>query len=353
MNAEGTRAASSTWKEGRTRYRRGKSGTPASSRFGSSLDVHFDGSGFGKAAAVAGSSYNGKRWQRRASTALEMEKSTTFSSGWSTSLDGGEGSCFSKLFPVPASPRMFRAGAMPVKNKTSSSLSSAMTAAEFVFPTREDNHAVLSDIRWSVGGTNKRGTVRKDRRNGKSSMCVSSIGRSRTRVATTRSTPILCDVNDDNEGRVSDGGANPFAFGMQQTTSSRGSGRVCAGLTLSRNERVDKCAAADSCRFDVDEKLLRVRPTASPSILPSVASVGSTTLSCDLQSFSTVDPLVVRARAVLQDCIRTRKMEQNNTRKRSIEGCFGGSQLESKWYGWHDDSLLKPVECGVASPRSR
>ncbi|KAE9001793.1 hypothetical protein PR002_g17813 [Phytophthora rubi] len=44
-------------------------------------------------------------------------------------------------------------------------------------------------------------------------------------------------------------------------------------------------------------------------------------------------------------------MEQSNAKKRSIEGCFDGDLLESKEFGWHFDSVVKPRD-GAVSPGS-
>ncbi|CAI5735549.1 unnamed protein product [Hyaloperonospora brassicae] len=286
--------------------------------------------------------------------AQDRGKSATAASVCPTSLDAGERFGLFKLFPAPASARSGRATDLLAKNKTPSPSSPPLPmAAAFEFPARIENRAAASsDILWSVGRSNKRGTPRKDRRNGKSSLSVSSVGRLRTRVATTRSTAVPCDVTNDNDMRVSDAGANLFAFSMLQTRSSRGSGRANSSTTASKSKKTGDCAAVGACQFKAEAKLSRVKESAFPPTVPSTASVASATASSKSQSFSTVDPLVLRARAVLQDCIRTRKREQSNARKRSIEGCFGGDQSESKWHGWHDDFISKPTEYGVVSPRS-
>ncbi|KAF4316427.1 hypothetical protein BBO99_00008055 [Phytophthora kernoviae] len=105
-------------------------------------------------------------------------------------------------------------------------------------------------------------------------------------------------------------------------------------------------------RFDFDSSFSRCSKPAFPPTSPSAASTASTTSSFSSQSFSTVDPLVNCARAVLQDCIMKRKMEQSNARKRSIEGCLQGDIMESKEFSWCYDSVSKPREYSVMSSGS-
>ncbi|KAG7377929.1 hypothetical protein PHYPSEUDO_010766 [Phytophthora pseudosyringae] len=371
--ADGSRASSAKSKEGLWwRWTHGKSGsTASSSHVGSPYDTsnHTNSSSNSKPAV---SPSNGARWQKRATRTPKEESSSTPSSslGWSTSPDAGGSSTSPKFFSATASStaRSSRAPAIPSSKKkatTSSSLSSrglrdgsskkaslGASSSTFVFSTREDNRAAASsEISWSMGKS-KRPAARKDRRSAKSSSSILSSARAGTRVVATRSTDFLPDVNEDTEMRAPDAGANVFAFSTPQSKPCRSTARGSSSFISSRNEKPAKFPMAETPMFDFDGNFSRSTKPAFPPTSPSVASTASTTSSFSSQSFSTVDPLVTCARAVLQDCIRKRKMEQSNARKRSIEGCFDGDLLESKEFGWHYDSVSKHREYGVMSPGS-
>ncbi|KAK1941283.1 hypothetical protein P3T76_007149 [Phytophthora citrophthora] len=368
--ADGARASKS--KEGLWwRWTHGKSGTTASSsHVGSSYDriSHPNSSSNSKPAATASPS-NGIRWQKRASRTPKDE--TNASLAWSTSPEAGGNSSSPKFFSPTASSTArssSRASAIPSKKKTSAlsnrglrdgpgkkaslSASSASSASStFMFSAREDKRAASSEISWSMGKS-KRPTARKDRRSTRSSSSMLSSSRSTARVVATRSTYYLPDVNEDAEMRAPDGGANMFAFSPQQTKPSRSTARESSSFTSSRSEKSDKFPVAETPMFDFDGNFLKSSKPVFPPSSPSAASTASTTSSFSSQSFSTVDPLVTCARAVLQDCIRKRKMEQSSARKRSIEGCFDGDLLESKDCGWYYDSASKHREYGGMSPGS-
>ncbi|KAG3201032.1 hypothetical protein PC128_g4166 [Phytophthora cactorum] len=359
--ADGTRASSSKSKEGLWwRWTHGKSGTTASSsHVGSPYDTsnHTNSSSNSKPAATASPS-NGVRWQKRTT---RTPKEDNFSSlAWSSSPDAGNSSSSPKFFSATASSaaRSSRASAVPSKKKTATSLSSrglrdgysskkaplgASSASSFMFSSREDKRAASSEISWSMGKS-KRPAAKKDRRSAKSSSSMSSA-----RVVATRNTQFLPDVNEDTEMRAPDAGANMFAFSTPQSKPSR---RASSSFSSSRNEKTDKFSVAETPAFDFDGSFSRPSKAAFPPSSPSAASTVSSTSSFSSQSFSTVDPLVHCARAVLQDCIRKRQMEQSNARKRSIEGCFDGDLLESKEFGWHYDAVSKHRDYGMMSPGS-
>ncbi|KAG1713120.1 hypothetical protein DVH05_000846 [Phytophthora capsici] len=364
--ADGARSAKA--KEGLWwRWTHGKSGTTASSsHVGSSYDTstYPNSSSNSKSAATASPS-NGMRWQKR--TTRTPKDETNSSVAWSTSPEAGGNSFSPKFFSSTASSTArssSRASAIPSKKKPSAlssrglrdgpgkkaSLSASSASSTFMFQAREDKRTVSSEISWSVGKS-KRPTARKDRRSTRSSSSMLSSSRSTAR-AVTRSTYFLPDVNEDTEMRAPDAGANMFAFSPQQTKPSRSTIRESSSFTSSRNEKSEKISVAETPMFDFDGNFLKSSKPAFPPSSPSAASTASTTSSFSSQSFSTVDPLVTCARAVLQDCIRKRKLEQSNARKRSIEGCFDEDLLESKDFGWHYDSVSKHRVYGGMSPGS-
>ncbi|KAL3670227.1 hypothetical protein V7S43_004540 [Phytophthora oleae] len=364
--ADGTRASKS--KEGLWwRWTHGKSGTTASSsHVGSSYDTssHPNSSSNSKPAATASPS-NGIRWQKRATRTPKDE--TNSSLAWSTSPEAGGNSSSPKFFSATASSTArssSRASAIPSKKKASTlssrgirdgpgkkaSLSASSASSTFMFLTREEKRAASSEISWSMGKS-KRPAARKDRRSTRNSSSMLSSTRSTARVGATRSTHFLPDVNEDTEMRAPDAGAKMFAFSPQQTKPSRSTARGSSSFT-SRNEKSEKFPVAEAPMFDFDGNFSGSSKPAFPPTSPSAASTASTTSSFSSQSFSTVDPLVSCARAVLQDCIRKRKMEQSNARKRSIEGCFDGDLLENKEFGWYYDSASKHRGYGGMSPGS-
>lgn len=365
--ADSSRAASSKSKEGLWwRWTHGKSGTTASSsHVGSPYDTnnHTYSSSNSKPPATA-SPADGVRWQKR--TTRTPREDTLSSLSWSSSPDAGNNSSSLKFFSATASSatRSSRASAAPAKKKTATSLSnrgprdgyntkktslgaSSSSSSSFVFSTREEKRAASSDISWSLGKS-KRPATKKDRRSAKTSTASLSGARA-TREVTTRNTQFLPDVNEDAEMRAPDAGANMFAFSMSQAKPSQ---RVSTSFSSSRSDKTDKFALAEIPVFNFDDTLSRSSKSAFPPSSPSVASTVSSTSSFNSQSLWTVDPLVNCARAVLQDCIRKRKMEQSSARKRSIEGCFDGDLLESQEFGWHDDAVSKHRDFGMMSPGS-
>ncbi|KAE9120200.1 hypothetical protein PF005_g7332 [Phytophthora fragariae] len=369
--ADDTRASSKS-KEGLWwRWTHGKSGsTASSSHVGSPYDAnsHPNSSSHSKPAAASPS--NGLRWQKRTTRTPKEENNSTSSSSslaWSSSPDAGGSSSSSspKFFSatVSSTARSSRASALPSKKKavTSSSssfssrglrdgaskktsLGASTSSSAFTFTSREDKRATASEISWSVGKS-KRPAARKERRSTKSSSSLLAGSRASTRVVATRSTQFLPDVNEDTVMRAPDAGASVFAFSPQQSKpTSRNGSRGGSSLTASRYEKVD-------VMFDFDGNFSRRSKPVFVPTSPSAASTASTTSSISSQSFSSVDPLVNCARAVLQDCIRKRQMEQSNAKKRSIEGCFDGDLLEIKEFGWHFDSVVKPRD-GAVSPGS-
>ncbi|KUF88056.1 E3 ubiquitin-protein ligase [Phytophthora nicotianae] len=335
---DGTRASSSKSKEGLWwRWTHGKSGTTASSsHVGSPYDTnnHTYSSSNSKPAATASPS-NGVRWQKRTT---RTPKEDNFSSL----------SC-SRASAVPSKKKMATSlsNRGPRDGYTSSKKASlgASSSSSFMFSTREDKRAASSDISWSMGKS-KRPAAKKDRRSAKSSSSMASARAAR--VVATRNTQFLPDVNEDTEMRAPDAGANMFAFSTPQSKPSR---RASSSFSSSRNDTTDKFAVAETPVFDFDGSFSRSGKAAFPPSSPSAASTVSSTSSFNSQSFSTVDPLVNCARAVLEDCIRKRKMEQSNARKRSIEGCFDGD-LECKEFGWHYDAVSKHRDYGMMSPGS-
>ncbi|POM67263.1 Hypothetical protein PHPALM_16776 [Phytophthora palmivora] len=366
--ADGARGSSSKpklwW-----RWTHGKSGTTASSsHVGSPYDTSSHNSSSNSKPATSASPSNGVRWQKRTTRTPKDEPSSSLA--WSVSPDSGGSSSSPKFFSATASSmaRSSRASAIPSKKKTASSTlssrgfrdgsgkktslgASSSSNSAFMFSSREDNRAASSEISWSMGKS-KRQTTRKDRRSTKTTSTGLSSSRATTRVVATRNTFFLSDVNEDTEMRAPDENTNMFAFSTPQTKPSRSSTRGTSSFTPSRNEKTDKVPVAEPPMFDVSGSFSRSNKPVFPPTSPSAASTASTTSSFSSQSFSTVDPLVNCARAVLQDCIRKRKMEQSNARKRSIEGCFDGDLLESKGFGWQYDSASKHGEYGAMSPGS-
>ncbi|KAL4100471.1 hypothetical protein PRIC1_008263 [Phytophthora ramorum] len=365
--ADGTRASSNS-KEGLWwRWTHGKSGTTASS---SHVGLPYDTSSH----PISSSNSKTAAWQKRATRTPKEENSTHSPSlAWTTSPDAAGGSSSSpKFFSTTTSARSSRATTIPAKKKAAASslssrglrdgpakkasLGASSSTSTFVFSTREDKRAASADVSWSMGKS-KRPAARKERRSAKSSSSMLSSSRAGTRVVATRNTHFLPDVYEDTEMRAPDAGAGMFGFSMQQSKPTRSSVRVVSsftsartsGLSSTRNEKSERAALAETPMFDFD---LRCTKPAFPPSSPSAASTASTASSFSSQSLSTVDPLVNCARAVLQDCIRKRKMEQSSAQKRSIEGCLDGDLLESKEFGWHFDSVSKHREYGVMSPGS-
>ncbi|GMF26546.1 unnamed protein product [Phytophthora lilii] len=354
--ADGPRASNKS-KEGLWwRWTHGKSGSTASS---SHVEPCSSSSNSKPAASP--------RWQKRATRTPREESGATAapSLAWTASPEAGGSSSSPKFFPA-ASSRSVRASAVPTKKKSTStvstrglrdgpkktSLGASTASSTFMFSNREDKRPASAEISWSMGKS-KRPTARKDRRSSKSATTMLTSSRVGTRVVASRNTHFLPDVNEDTEMRAPDASANMFAFSPQPTKPSRSSGRGRSSVTASRSDKTDKFLTAETPMFDFDGSFSRCSKPVFPPTSPSGASTASTTSSFSSQSFSTVDPLINCARAVLQDCIRKRKMEQTTARKRSIEGCFDGDLLESKEFGWHYDTVSKPRAYGAMSPGSR
>ncbi|GMF45956.1 unnamed protein product [Phytophthora fragariaefolia] len=204
---------------------------------------------------------------------------------------------------------------------------------------------------WSAGKS-KRPAARKDRRSAKSA--ASMLAGSRATGVRVVATQLVPGVSEDAGGRAADAAASVFAFLPQQSKPTRRSASRGGGSSFSSPKlaKLDKFPGAEPVMFEFDGNFSRGSRPAFPPPSPSAASTASMTSSFSSQSFSTVDPLVNCARAVLQDCIRKRKMEQSNARKRSIDGCLDGDLLESKEFGWHFDSVVKPRD-GAVSPSLR
>ncbi|CAI5721127.1 unnamed protein product [Peronospora destructor] len=353
------------------RWTHGKSGTTASSSPVGSL---YDSNNHTKSSSknqttAAGAATSSSYWQKRTiRTPKDVNNSVASSSSptWSTSLDARSSSSFSpKFFPATASSSSCssRATAGFCKKKTSmlshssrghrdglgskGSVGMSSASSVFVFSTREDKCAAPSEISWSKS---KRSTPRKDRRNSKNSLSMLSNSRTGTRAVATRNTNFLS--NEDSEMKVLEPSLNMFAFSTQDSKPSRSSARGNSRFASSRTKKADHVFAAETTVFAFDEKLSRFNPSTFPVSSPSAATTASATHPLSSQPLSTIDPVVSCARAVLQECIRSRKIEQKTARKRPIEGCFDGDLWENYGFGCQYESISKPGEYRVMSPGS-
>ncbi|RMX67208.1 hypothetical protein KXD40_008581 [Peronospora effusa] len=350
------------------RWTHGKSGTTASSSLVGSLynsNHHTKSSSKNQTSAAAGAATFPSYWQKRTTrTPKEENNSVTSSSAptWSTSPNARSSSSSSpKFFSGTTSLLSCNSRAVDGFSKKKASISSqssrghrdglstkslvetSSSSSVFMFSTREDKGAASSEISWSKS---KRSTIRKDRKNSKNSLSMSSNSRAGIRVVAARNTNFLSNVNEDSEMRVPESSVNLFAFSTQETKPSHSSARGNSHFISSRTKKADQVPAAETTMFAFDGNFSRFNPPTFPVSSSSVATTASA------QSFSTVDPVVSCARAVLQDCIRTRKMEQSTARKRSIEGCFDGDLRENNGFGWQYETISKPWEYGVMSPGS-
>ncbi|CAH0518578.1 unnamed protein product [Peronospora belbahrii] len=322
-----------------------------------------------KSGATTSPSYE-VQWQKKEVTRGSKERmdSTVSASllAWSTSPDARRSLSSQKFLSPIAASCSSRAATVSTKKKTTTSLlpscghrdglgmkSSVETSSSssvFMFMTHDEKRAASSERSWSMGKS-KRSTPRKERRNSKSSSSMLSNSRAGTRVVAACNTHFLLNVNEESEVAGPDASTNIFAFTTHRNKSSRSlASKKGSGAASFRNKATDQVPAVETAVFDFDKNFSRDSPPTFPVSLPSTATTCAAPFSFVSESIPTVDPLVNCARAVLQDCIRTRKMEQSMARKRSIERCIDGEVLENK--GWHYESVSKPWQYDVVSPGS-
>ncbi|RLN48429.1 hypothetical protein BBJ28_00000071 [Nothophytophthora sp. Chile5] len=376
--ADGSRPSSKPSEGSWWRWTHGKSGSiSSSSHGGSSLanshvggalnsNIHSSSSSSSKSATSSPS--DAVRWQKRTtrsglSPKEETANTSSFGDTWSSTISSPAGSSAStsspKFFSAASSSRSSRSTAVGSKKKAATPLSSrygressvkkapivAAPSSTFVFSAsaREDKHTLSSEISWSMG-TSKRTVGRKNKKSGKaaSSTLYSSRGGSRSTAA--RSARFLPDVNEDTEMRAPDASTNAFAFAPPQSQF-----KDYSGLPLSRYDLSNDQSEPAAPMFDFNGSFSQCSKPAFAPNSPSTASTTSTTSSFTSQSFSKTDPLVDCARAVLQDCIRQRQMEQSTARKRTADSYLQGSLEEGKNYGWQYGSVSKSSEYGTMS----
>ncbi|RLN86354.1 hypothetical protein BBJ28_00004566 [Nothophytophthora sp. Chile5] len=371
--ADGSRPSSKPSEGSWWRWTHGKSGSISSSSHGGSslANSHVGGvltsnshsSSSSSSKSTTTSSSDAVRWQKRTtrsglSPKEETANTSSFGDTWSSTISSPAGSSAitssPKFFSVASSSRSARPTAVGSKKKVATPLSSrygregsakkapivAAPSSTFVFSAsaREDKHTLSSEISWSMG-TSKRTVGRKNKKSGKSVSSTLYSSRGGARSAAARSARFLPDVNEDTEMRAPDASTNAFVFAPPQSQF-----KDYSGLPLSRYDLSNDQSEPAAPPLDFDGSFSQCSKPVFVPTSPSTASTTSTTSSFTSQSFSKADPLVDCARAVLQDCIRQRQMEQSTARKRTA-----GSMQESKNYGWQYGSVSKSSEYGMMS----
>ncbi|TDH68870.1 hypothetical protein CCR75_004179 [Bremia lactucae] len=258
------------------------------------------------------------RCPKRSSRVLSTDNSANDLT-WSRSSDAAP------LFSVSTATHSSRIKAVCIKKKTmlSSSVSSrgllnhssnqaslkeSLSSSPCMPSEREEKHANGSESSWSV---TKRPIFHQKKRNAKSSSSQVTHGRA-PRSAGPRTARFLhtTDIKAPNpEASVS-------AF---------------SDLPLSQTLALDR-----------DETLPRsTKPSSLPTSSSAISAALASSFSIKRQAYSTIDPLVHCARAILQDCIRNRRKEESSARKRSIETCNRLDVLETKAFAWPCDEVSK------------
>lgn len=181
------------------------------------------------------------------------------------------------------------------------------------------------EIAWSLGPSKRR--VKK----------VSKIPAGQARRASLYAPRVIRPIAEEDQERAFTGSSATHTLGSSRPVAAPSAVRFASSSSVSSVAGFAEKAASPKDR------------TASPA--SSLAStVSSSSYAVSPLSYAKKDPLANCARAVLQDClISKRRMERSSMRKRNIDDCVTSDYLNSKTGGY----MSKSSECGILSSCSR